>query len=104
VAVGHPADDLETLVAQACPDVALVDATPSLTAAAEMVARLKQARRSVQAVVVSDGAQSDLPALSTHPKWGSFDSLCAAVAEAHANSGTPPATLVAGGGGAVADG
>ncbi|HZU62013.1 MAG TPA: DUF192 domain-containing protein [Solirubrobacteraceae bacterium] len=100
VAVGHPADDLESLMVRACPDVALVDASPSLTAAAEMVARLKQARRSVQTVIVSDGAQSDLPTLITHPKWGSFDSLCTAVAEAHANSRT---AVAAGGGWEVAD-
>jgi uncharacterized membrane protein (UPF0127 family)/CheY-like chemotaxis protein len=98
VAVGHPADDLETLVARSCPDVAVVDATQSLTGAAEMVARLKQARRSVQAVIVSDGAQSDLPALRTYPKWGSFDSLCNAVAEAHQRSREPQPTALAGGG------
>src|SRR5579884_1718844 len=104
VAVGHPSDDLETLVAGARPDVALVDASPSLTAAAEMVARLKQARRSVQTVIVSDGAQSDLPALSTHPKWGSFDSLCTAVAEAHRGSrGAQPAALAGGGAEATGD-
>jgi CheY-like chemotaxis protein len=96
VAVGHPADDLETLVARACPDVALVDASPSLTAAAEMVARVKQARRTVQTVIVSDGAQSDLPTLSTHPKWGSFDSLCTAVAEAHWHARGPEPAVLAG--------
>jgi uncharacterized membrane protein (UPF0127 family)/CheY-like chemotaxis protein len=97
VSVGHPADDLETLVTRADPDVALVDASPSLTVAAETVARLKQAKRSVQTVVVSDGTPSDLPALSTHPKWGSFDSLCTAVEDAHRRSRRARATTSAGG-------
>lgn len=96
VAVGHPADDLESLMARACPDVALVDATPSLTAAAEIVARLKQARRPLQTVIVTDGTQSDLPALSTHPKWGSFDSLCTAVEGAHRHSHAQAATIAGG--------
>lgn len=95
VAVGHPADDLEALVARVGPDVAVVDATPSVTAASEIVARLKQARGSVQTVIVADGSQSDLPALSTHPKWGSFDSLCTAVADAHERSRNGQPTAVA---------
>lgn len=99
VAVGHPSDDLETLVSRADPDVALVDTSGSLTAAAELVARLRQTRRSVQTVIVSDGAQPDLPALTTHPKWESFDSLCRAVEKAHRRSrGAQPTTIGRGAG------
>jgi uncharacterized membrane protein (UPF0127 family)/CheY-like chemotaxis protein len=86
VAVAHPDEDLEALVARACPDVALVDATHSLTAAAELVARLKQTQPSIGTVIVSDGDRSDVPALTTHPKWGSFDSLCTAVEDAYRGS------------------
>src|SRR5205085_7956993 len=55
VAVGSFREDVEALVAGANPDVALVDATHSLTSAAETVARLGRGRRSLGVVVVSDG-------------------------------------------------
>src|SRR5206468_382112 len=44
VAIGGYQDDVEALVASAEPDVALIDATHSLTAAAETLARMERAR------------------------------------------------------------
>jgi uncharacterized membrane protein (UPF0127 family)/CheY-like chemotaxis protein len=82
VAVGNFREGVEGLVADADPDVALVDATHSLTAAAETVARLGRGRRSLGVVVVSDGNRPALPAFPIHPKWGSFDSLCLALEQA----------------------
>ncbi|MFL5824044.1 MAG: DUF192 domain-containing protein [Solirubrobacteraceae bacterium] len=90
VAVGQFQDDVETLVATAEPDVALVDATHSLTAAAEAVARLKRGGHGVGVVVVSDGTRPELPALPVHPKWDSFDSLCLAVEDARGGHPTEP--------------
>jgi uncharacterized membrane protein (UPF0127 family)/CheY-like chemotaxis protein len=82
VAVGGFGDDLDALLASAEPDVALIDASHSLTSAAETVARVERGRRSLGVVVVSDGSRPVLPALPVHPKWGSFDSLCRAIEEA----------------------
>lgn len=85
VAVGQPSDDLRALVAQADPDVALVDASHSLTTAAETAGRLNNGQRAVAVVMVSDGSRPALPDLPVHPKWGSFDSLCQAIEEANRN-------------------
>jgi uncharacterized membrane protein (UPF0127 family) len=82
VAVGGFRDDVEALIAATDPDVALIDATHSLTTAAETVARLERGRPSLGVVVVSDDHRPALPALPVHPKWGSFDSLCLAITEA----------------------
>ena len=82
VAVGSFQEDVGALVASAQPDVALIDATHSLTAAAETVARLRRGDRALGVVVVSDGSRPDLPALPVYPKWGPFESLCLAVEQA----------------------
>ena len=82
VAVGTLQEDVGALVADAQPDVALIDATHSLTVAAETVARLRRGDRSLGVVVVSDDSRPALPALPVYPKWGPFDSLCLAVEEA----------------------
>lgn len=76
VAVGGFRDDVDALMAGSEPDVALIDASHSLTTAAETVARMERGRPRLSVVVVSDGNRPALPALPVHPKWGSFDSLC----------------------------
>lgn len=82
VAVGSFQDEVGALVAGAQPDVALIDATHSLTAAAETVARLRRGDRALGVVVVSDGSRPALPTLPVYPKWGPFESLCQAVEQA----------------------
>lgn len=99
VAVGGPRDDLELLVAGADPDVALIDATHSLTSAAEAVARLERGRPGLGVVVVSDDPRPALPGLEPHAKWGSFDSLCLAVEQAR-----PETVAMEGVGAAAGDG
>jgi uncharacterized membrane protein (UPF0127 family) len=79
VAVGGFRDDVEALMAGTEPNVALIDATHSLTTAAETVARMERGRPSLGVVVVSDGNRPVLPALPVHPKWGSFEALCGAI-------------------------
>jgi uncharacterized membrane protein (UPF0127 family) len=86
VAVGSFPEDIDALVESTAPDVALIDATHSLTAAAETVARLGRRGRSVGVVVVSDRDRPALPALPVHPKWGPFESLCLAVEQARRDS------------------
>jgi uncharacterized membrane protein (UPF0127 family)/CheY-like chemotaxis protein len=86
VAVGGFGEDIDGLVAGAQPDVALIDATHSLTAAAEIVARLTRGGRSVAVVAVSDGTRPALPKLPVHPKWGPFESLCSVVEQARRDS------------------
>jgi CheY-like chemotaxis protein len=76
-------DDLGELVASDRPDVALVDASNSLTVAAEAVTQLKREHRTIAVVAVSDAVRPQLAALPTHSKWGSFDSLCLAIEQAH---------------------
>jgi uncharacterized membrane protein (UPF0127 family) len=89
VAVGGFRDDIESLVEGAEADVALIDATHSLTVAAETVARLGRGRPALGVVVVSDDNRPALPALPVHPKWGSFDALCLAVSAARDDAGVP---------------
>jgi uncharacterized membrane protein (UPF0127 family) len=86
VAVGGFGEDIDGLVAGAQSDVALIDATHSLTAAAETVARLTRGGRALGVVVVADGTRPALPTLPVHPKWGPFEDLCSAVEQARRDS------------------
>ena len=83
VIVARLGDEVGALAGQDRPDVALVDASHSLTAAAELVARLKRDWSPIAVVAVSETDRPQLPALPTHPKWGSFESLCRLVEQAH---------------------
>jgi uncharacterized membrane protein (UPF0127 family) len=83
VIVGRVGDSLADLVAQDRPDVALVDASHSLTGAAEAVARLKRAHGPISVIAISEADRPQLSALPTHPKWDSFDALCLAIEKAH---------------------
>ncbi len=83
VTVGRVGESLAEIVAQERPDVAVVDASHSLTAAAEAVARLQRDHRGVAVMAVSEADRPQLSALPTHPKWGSFDALCLAIEKAH---------------------
>jgi uncharacterized membrane protein (UPF0127 family)/CheY-like chemotaxis protein len=82
VAAGSFQDDVGDLVAGAPPDVAVIDATQSLTGAVETVARLRRGNPALGVVVVSDDTRPTLPTLPVYPKWGPFESLCTAVEEA----------------------
>ena len=87
VLVARFGDDIGALAAEERPDVALVDASHSLTAAAE------REWRPIGVVTVSDADRPQLPTLPTHPKWGSFESLCLLIREAHQQTtgqGKPP--------------
>lgn len=97
VAVGGFRDDIDSLVEAAEPDVALIDATHSLTVAAETVARLGRGRPSLGVVVVSDENRPALPALPVHPKWGPFDSLCLAVSNARRDDTSTPLSAISNG-------
>jgi uncharacterized protein len=94
VAVGSLQEEVDALVAGAQPDVAVIDATHSLTAAAETVARLRRGDPDLGVVVVSDDSRPALPALPVYPKWGPFESLCLAVEEARRESRGEPALSI----------
>ena len=83
VTVRTGTDDIAELAARECVDVAVIDATPSLTAAARAVARLQTLRPSLAVVAVSDDLEQGLSALPVLPKWGQFGALCAAIDQAH---------------------
>lgn len=85
VAVGGFQDDVGDLVAGAQPDVAVIDATRTLTGAAETVARLRRGDPALGVVVVSDDSRPALPSLQVYPKWGPFEALCLAVEEARSD-------------------
>lgn len=82
VAVGSFQEDVGGLVNDSQPDVAVIDATHSLTGAAETVARVRREDPALGVVVVSDNGRPALPTLPVYPKWGPFESLCLAVEEA----------------------
>jgi hypothetical protein len=63
-------------------DVVVLDATGSLTAAAETAARLQSLRPHVGLVPVSSDPRDRLHALSVIPKWGSADVLFLAIERA----------------------
>lgn len=103
VSVARLSDDLDALVARQRPDVALLDASHSLTATAELVARLEREWGSIPVVAVSESDRPQLTALPTHPKWGSFESLCLAVERAHRQPAAQDQASTADGG-AIANG
>lgn len=83
-------DDAEPVAARATREraqVVVIDATPSLTAAARTAARLESLRPMVGVVAVSDDPHEHLAALPLLPKWGSFDALFLAVERARGRVG-----------------
>ncbi|HWF74423.1 MAG TPA: DUF192 domain-containing protein [Solirubrobacteraceae bacterium] len=76
--------DVAELVASECVDVALIDATASLTVAAHEAARMRIARPRLGIVAVSEDPPLGLSAFPVLPRWGSFDSLCGAIEQARA--------------------
>jgi uncharacterized membrane protein (UPF0127 family)/CheY-like chemotaxis protein len=83
VTVRTGTEDIADLAARECFDVAVIDATPSLTAAAQAAARLQTVRPSLAVVAVSDDLEQGFSALPVLPKWGQFGALCAAIDHAH---------------------
>jgi uncharacterized membrane protein (UPF0127 family) len=71
--------DITELAARESVDVAVIDATASLTAAAREAARLQTAHPLLGIVAVSDDPSHGLSAFPVLPRWGSFDSLCGAI-------------------------
>jgi uncharacterized membrane protein (UPF0127 family) len=67
-------------------DVAVIDATASLTAATREAARLRVARPRLGIVAVSDDPRHSLSAFPVLPRWGSFDSLCRAIEQARGHA------------------
>ncbi len=63
-------------------DVVVIDATASLTAAAETAARLQTLRPQVGVVAVSSDPRDCLATLPVVPKWGSLDDLYRAIENA----------------------
>jgi DNA-binding NtrC family response regulator len=64
-------------------DVVIIDAGPSLAAAARMTAALEALSHQVGVVVVGDDTQNQLLKLQAITKWGSFDRLFEAVRQSH---------------------
>jgi hypothetical protein len=67
-------------------DVAVIDATASLTEAVREAARLRTARPRLGIVAVSDDPGHSLSAFPVLPRWGSFDSLCGAIEQARGHA------------------
>jgi hypothetical protein len=87
VAVRERSDDLVEDAARELADVVVLDATPSLTAAAHEAARLRALRPSIGFVAVGDEPHEGLSALPVLPKWGSFGSLYEAIEQARPSRG-----------------
>jgi uncharacterized protein len=68
-------------------DVVVIDATGSLTALAQQVARLETLRPPVGVVAVSGEPMEGLAALPVISKWNSFEALFAAIEKARATKG-----------------
>lgn len=71
-------------------DVVIIDAGPSLAAAARTTAAVGALSRRVGVVVVGDDAQNKLLKLKAIAKWGSFDRLFEAVRQSHRDRSHPP--------------
>ncbi len=80
-------EEVEAMADQCSPQVAVVDATASLTATAELVAKLKARRHAAGVVVVSGSSHAGFTGLPVHQKWGSFESLCSAIDQAGTGPG-----------------
>jgi CheY-like chemotaxis protein len=74
--------DVAELATRGRVDVAVIDATGSLTEAAREAARLRSARPRLGIVAVSDDSRPGLCAFPVLPRWGSFESLCGAIEQA----------------------
>jgi len=79
----HPVrDDIRAHAARERIDVVVLDATASLTGAAETAARLQTLRPQVGLVAVSSDPRERLATLPVVPKWGSVDDLYRAIESA----------------------
>jgi hypothetical protein len=85
------ADDVAETIAHERVDVALVDGLPLLEEVARDVAQSAAAAPPVGVVLVGEAAESGLAGLRTLPKWGGFDELFAAIADADRARSRPPA-------------
>src|SRR5450755_3218702 len=80
-------EDLTELAWREGADVVVIDATGSLTALAQQLARLETLRPPVGVVAVSGEPVVGLAALPVISKWNSFEALFAAIEKARANRG-----------------
>ena len=72
-------EDVVEVVERDAVDVVLIDASPSLTAAAREAARLESLHPPVAIVAVSEGLQPGLAAMPVLPKWTDFEAVFAAI-------------------------
>jgi DNA-binding NtrC family response regulator len=79
VSVDDGSEEVPLRAARDRAEVVVLDATSSLTAAAQTAARLQALQPPVGVVAVSGDPHPRLNALAVLPKWGSFDSLYLAV-------------------------
>jgi len=87
VALADRREDLTELAWREGADVVVIDATGSLTALAQQLARLETLRPPVGVVAVSGEPVVWLAALPVISKWNSFEALFAAIEKARANRG-----------------
>jgi CheY-like chemotaxis protein len=79
----HPVrGDIRAHAARERIEVVVLDATASLTAAAETAAQLQTLRPQVGVVAVSSDPRDSLATLPVMPKWGSLDGLYRAIESA----------------------
>jgi CheY-like chemotaxis protein len=86
VLVCRRGEDVVEVVERDAVDVVLIDASPSLTAAARKAARLESLHPPVAIVAVSEGLQPGLAALPVLPKWTDFEAVFEAIDRARRNS------------------
>ena len=87
VSVQAARGDIRTQASREQVDVVVIDATASLTSAAETAARLQTLRPQVGLVAVSSDPRDRLVALPVIPKWGSLDGLYRAIESARTRGG-----------------
>jgi uncharacterized membrane protein (UPF0127 family) len=92
VAIGDCTQDLAQLASREGAEVVVIDATGSLTAAAQVAARLWALRPPIGVVAVSAEPRHPLATLPVISKWGSFDELFAAIEQARVDTGRSGAT------------
>jgi uncharacterized membrane protein (UPF0127 family) len=88
VTLGAPGANVTELVRREYPDVVLIEADGSLTAAARDAAQIETLDPPVGVVIVGDECDPGLSTMPVLPKWGSFDDLWTAIQQARPESGS----------------
>jgi uncharacterized protein len=82
VTLGDRIEEVAELIRREAPDVIILDAGVSLTAAARGAAAIEMVSPPVGLVVVGDEPEHASSAMPVLPKWGSFDGLYSAIENA----------------------